>query len=39
VVSSVIAGATKVEQIAANAKGADWKLTADEVAEVTKLVS
>jgi aryl-alcohol dehydrogenase-like predicted oxidoreductase len=38
-VSSVIAGATKVEQIEANAKGADWKLTPDEVAEVTKLVS
>jgi aryl-alcohol dehydrogenase-like predicted oxidoreductase len=38
-VSSVIAGATKVEQIVANAKGADWKLTPDEVAEVTKLVS
>ena len=38
-VSSVIAGATKVEQIEANAKGSDWKLTADEVAEVTKLVS
>lgn len=39
VVSSVIAGATKIEQIAANAKGADWKLTPDQVAEVTKLVS
>ena len=38
-VSSVIAGATKVEQIEANAKGADWKLTPDEMAEVTKLVS
>ena len=38
-VSSVIAGATKVEQIEANAKGADWKLTPEEVAEVTKLVS
>jgi aryl-alcohol dehydrogenase-like predicted oxidoreductase len=39
VVSSVIAGATKVEQIEANARGADWKLTPDEVAEVSKLVS
>ena len=39
VVSSVIAGATTPDQIAANAKGADWKLTPDEVAEVTKLVS
>jgi aryl-alcohol dehydrogenase-like predicted oxidoreductase len=38
-VSSVIAGATKVEQIEANAKGADWKLTPEDVAEVTKLVS
>ncbi len=39
VVSSVIAGATKVEQIEANAKGADWKLTPQQVEEVTKLVS
>jgi aryl-alcohol dehydrogenase-like predicted oxidoreductase len=39
VVSSVIAGATRVEQIEANARGADWKLTPAEVAEVTKLVS
>ncbi len=39
VVSSVIAGATKVEQIAANAKGADWQLSPAQVEEVTKLVS
>ncbi len=39
VVSSVIAGATKVEQIEANARGAAWKLTPDVVAEVSKLVS
>jgi aryl-alcohol dehydrogenase-like predicted oxidoreductase len=39
VVSSVIAGATRVEQIEANAKGADWKLTPQQVEEVTKLVS
>ncbi|MCR5874500.1 aldo/keto reductase [Phenylobacterium sp. J426] len=38
-VSSVIAGATQPGQIAANAATADWALTADEVAEVTKLVS
>jgi aryl-alcohol dehydrogenase-like predicted oxidoreductase len=37
-VSSVIAGATKPEQIAANAATADWALSADEVAEVTKLI-
>ena len=38
VVSSVIAGATKIDQIVANAKAGDWKLTPDQVAEVTKLV-
>ena len=37
-VSSVIAGATKPEQVQANAGAAGWKLSADEVAEVTKLV-
>jgi len=36
-VSSVIAGATKPEQIEANAKAADWALTADEIAEVDKI--
>jgi len=39
VVSSVIAGATKPEQVAANAATAGWKLTADEVAEVSKLAA
>ncbi|AOO80057.1 aldo/keto reductase [Bosea vaviloviae] len=34
VVSSVIAGATKPEQIAANVKAAEWALTADELAEI-----
>jgi aryl-alcohol dehydrogenase-like predicted oxidoreductase len=34
VVSSVIAGATKPEQIAANVKAADWELTADDVAAI-----
>jgi len=37
VVSSVIAGATKTEQVAANVATSGWKLTAEEVAEVTKL--
>jgi aryl-alcohol dehydrogenase-like predicted oxidoreductase len=39
VVSSVIAGATKPEQVAANAKTASWKLTPQEVEEVTKLAA
>jgi aryl-alcohol dehydrogenase-like predicted oxidoreductase len=34
VVSSVIAGATKPEQIAANVKAADWALTGEELAEI-----
>lgn len=38
-VSSVIAGATSPEQIAANAATADWSLTPEEVAEVTALVA
>ena len=33
-VSSVIAGATKPEQISANITGADWKLTAQEMAQL-----
>jgi aryl-alcohol dehydrogenase-like predicted oxidoreductase len=37
-VSSVISGATSPEQLRANAKAADWKLTPDERAEVTKLL-
>lgn len=39
VVSSVIAGATSPEQVRANAATADWRLTPEEVAEVTKLVA
>jgi len=39
VVSSVIAGATRPEQVAANAATAGWKLTPEEVAEVTKLAA
>ncbi|CAD5286445.1 Predicted oxidoreductase [Bosea sp. 62] len=34
VVSSVIAGATKPEQVAANVKAADWVLTPEELAEI-----
>jgi aryl-alcohol dehydrogenase-like predicted oxidoreductase len=33
-VSSVIAGATRVEQIEQNVKAIGWKLTADEMAEI-----
>lgn len=39
VVSSVIAGATSPEQVKANAATAAWRLTPEEVAEVTALVS
>jgi aryl-alcohol dehydrogenase-like predicted oxidoreductase len=39
VVSSVIAGATRPEQVVANAAAASWKLTAEEVDEVTKLAA
>ena len=38
-VPSVIAGATKPEQIAANTATADWKLTRAEVEEVSKLAA
>lgn len=37
-VCSVISGATKVEQIQANAKGADWQLTEDELAMVNGIL-
>jgi aryl-alcohol dehydrogenase-like predicted oxidoreductase len=39
VVSSVIAGATSPEQIAANAAEGDWQLTPAEVAEVSALIA
>lgn len=39
IVSSVIAGATRPEQIAANAKAADWKLTPDELAEIDRITA
>ena len=38
-VSSVIAGATSAEQVAANAKAGGWKLSPDEVAEVRELAA
>ena len=38
VVSSVIAGATTVEQVKTNAATAEWRLTPDEVEEVGKLI-
>lgn len=39
VIASVIAGATKTEQIAANTGAVSWKLTAEEVAEIERLVA
>jgi aryl-alcohol dehydrogenase-like predicted oxidoreductase len=38
IVASVIAGATKVEQVKANVAAGSWKLTADDVAEVNTLI-
>jgi len=38
-VASVIAGATKPEQIEANVKATGWKLTPDEMAEIDKLTA
>ena len=38
-VCSVISGATKAEQVEANAKAADWKLSAAEAAEVTAMLA
>jgi aryl-alcohol dehydrogenase-like predicted oxidoreductase len=36
-VASVIAGATKPEQVEQNAASANWKLTAEEMAEIDKI--
>jgi len=36
-IGSVIAGATKIEQVEANAKAAAWRLSAEEMAEVDAL--
>ena len=38
VVSSVIAGATRPEQVAANVKAADWALSAEDLAEIDGIV-
>jgi aryl-alcohol dehydrogenase-like predicted oxidoreductase len=38
-VASVIAGATKVDQVKANVAAGDWKLTPEEVAEVDALTA
>jgi aryl-alcohol dehydrogenase-like predicted oxidoreductase len=35
--STVIAGATRPEQLDANVAGADWKLTAEEIAQVNQI--
>ena len=37
-VSSVIAGATKPEQVVANARASDWRLSADDMAEIDKFL-
>jgi aryl-alcohol dehydrogenase-like predicted oxidoreductase len=38
-VSSVIAGATKPEQVKSNAASVDWKMTPDEVAQIDELAA
>jgi aryl-alcohol dehydrogenase-like predicted oxidoreductase len=38
-VSSVIAGATRADQISANVAAAEWRLSPDDVAEVARLVA
>jgi len=38
-VSTIIAGTTRPEQVAANARAADWKLTPDDLAEVERLLA
>lgn len=38
-VSSVIAGATRPEQVTANANAADWHLTAEEMGQIDELLS
>jgi len=39
VVSSVIAGATKTEQLEQNVQAVNWKLTAEEIAEVGRILT
>jgi aryl-alcohol dehydrogenase-like predicted oxidoreductase len=38
-VSTIIAGTTRPEQVAANARAADWKLTTGDLAEVERLLA
>ncbi len=38
-ISSVIAGATKIEQVIANSKAASWRLTADDLGEIDALLT
>jgi aryl-alcohol dehydrogenase-like predicted oxidoreductase len=38
-VSSVIAGATRVEQIEANVKAIDWTLDANDLAEIDRITA
>ena len=38
-VSSVIAGATRPEQLDQNVKAGDWAMSADELAEIDKITS
>jgi aryl-alcohol dehydrogenase-like predicted oxidoreductase len=38
-VSSIIAGATKVEQVEANVRAADWVLTAEELAAIDRITA
>jgi aryl-alcohol dehydrogenase-like predicted oxidoreductase len=36
-VASVIAGATRLEQVEQNVKAADWTLTPEDMAEIDKI--
>ena len=38
-VSSVIAGATKPEQLEQNVKAGDWAMTADDLAEIDRITA
>jgi aryl-alcohol dehydrogenase-like predicted oxidoreductase len=38
-VCSAISGATRVEHIQANARAAEWRLSADEVTEVNQILA
>jgi 1-deoxyxylulose-5-phosphate synthase len=38
-VSSVISGATRMEQVQENARAADWNLTPDEIQEINQILS